>query len=317
MEYTNSPLAHYKPLGKNYYSTRKSILGIVPHVVVGHGSAQNVWDWFKSINNASCNYFIDDNGGIWCFVDEKHSAWTTSSDAIDMTHVTVEIASDTAEPYKITDKAYESLIRLTADVYKRNGLEKCYWAEDKRYDLVPGGVPMHRNYSTKGKSCPGNYLVSKYRSGDFCERVNALLYENEPVNNNGIKYIPHVQGIGWMEWMHDGQVAGTTGMEKRLEAIRIDTSAIPDLKLTVHAHIQGEGWKTFKDITPDTIIGTIGQGKRLEAIAIVATGLPEGTNLYYQLHVQSIGWMFKEKSPYATGTISQSLRAEAIKIWVE
>lgn len=311
MAYTNSPLATYKPLNKNHYEGRKSILGIVPHCVVGHGTAQGVWDYFRSTNNASSNYYIDDNGGIWCFVDEKYGAWTTSNYEVDMTHVTVEIASDKTEPYAITDKAYEALIKLTADVYKRNGIKQCLWAEDKRYDSVLGGVPMHRNY--KNKSCPGNFIVSKYRSGDFCNRVNALLNGDKPVNNFGIKYEAHCQGIGWMDQKHDGETAGTTGESRRLEAFRLH---LPDgITANVKTHVQGVGWKTISDIKGDTVIGTTGQGKRLEAFEISSVkGLPEGKKLHYAAHVQSIGWM-EATAGYPVGSMGQGLRIEAIKVW--
>ena len=37
----------------------------------------------------------------------------------------------------------------------------------------------------------------------------------------GIKYPPHVQTYGWLDWVKDGELAGTTGESKRLEAIEI------------------------------------------------------------------------------------------------
>lgn len=321
MAYTNSPLAIYKPLNKNHYESRKSILGIVPHCVVGHGSAQGVWDWFKGGNNASCNYYIDDNGGIYCFVDEKYGSWCTSSYEVDMTHVTVEIASDAVHPYKITDKAYEALIKLTADVYKRNGIKKCIWAEDKRYDTVPGGVPMHRNY--KIKACPGDYIVSKYRSGDFCKRVNAILEganaspqkDSKPVNDIGtVKYSAHVQGYGWLKEVHNGMVAGTEGESRRLEAFKLDLGGITcDIK----THVQGVGWKTIKDVTKDTVIGTTGKAKRLEAFEVCnVQGVPEGKKLHYSAHVQGVGWISATQG-YPVGSMAQGKRIEAVKFWIE
>lgn len=36
-----------------------------------------------------------------------------------------------------------------------------------------------------------------------------------------IKYRVHVQSIGWTEWTSDGQIAGTTGQKKRIEAVQI------------------------------------------------------------------------------------------------
>ena len=36
-----------------------------------------------------------------------------------------------------------------------------------------------------------------------------------------ILYRVHVQDIGWQDWKKDGEVAGTTGQAKRIEAIQI------------------------------------------------------------------------------------------------
>lgn len=36
-----------------------------------------------------------------------------------------------------------------------------------------------------------------------------------------IKYRVHIQSLGWTEWKSDGQIAGTTGQKKRLEAVQI------------------------------------------------------------------------------------------------
>jgi uncharacterized protein YjdB len=37
-----------------------------------------------------------------------------------------------------------------------------------------------------------------------------------------IRYAAHVQDIGWQPAVIDGQAAGTTGLAKRMEAIRIE-----------------------------------------------------------------------------------------------
>jgi uncharacterized protein YjdB len=37
----------------------------------------------------------------------------------------------------------------------------------------------------------------------------------------GIEYQTHVQDIGWMSWVTDGNLSGTSGQSKRLEAINI------------------------------------------------------------------------------------------------
>jgi len=140
----------------------------------------------------------------------------------------------------------------------------------------------------------------------------------KPVNDLGLKYQAHTQDIGWREWIHDGQIAGSVGAGKRLEALRIDTSAFGDkLKLNVKVHIMNIGWKTVEDVKPDTVIGTTGKGLRMEAIEIDPVVNETGKKLYYQVHLSNTGWTGKVPAGYATGTVGLKKAIEAIKIWME
>ena len=134
-----------------------------------------------------------------------------------------------------------------------------------------------------------------------------------PVNNAGLYYQAHCQTVGWLGEVHDGQIAGITGLSKRMEAIKIDTRRILGLKLKVKAHIQGEGWVDYGYITHETVIGTTGKSKRLEALEIIPEGLPAGKKLYINLHVQRLGWTGWTSSAQI-GTVGMALRAEAIQM---
>ena len=87
----------------------------------------------------------------------------------------------------------------------------------------------------------------------------------------------------------DEWVAGTTGKNKRLEAIRIDTRKLKNVKLKVIAHIQDIGDVDYGYIDHNTIIGTVGKGKRLEAIHIISEGLDK-KKIYIQAHYANDGW---------------------------
>ena len=141
-----------------------------------------------------------------------------------------------------------------------------------------------------------------------------------------VKYRAHVQSIGWMDPVENGEVAGTVGEKKRLEAIKITP---PDgVVMKVEAHIQTDGWKTYEGIKKgkssgtgstktDPIIGTVGESKRLEAIKITCTKNTTGKSLRYQVHCQTYGWMDVAKDGEITGTVGKAKRMEAIRIWFE
>ncbi len=138
----------------------------------------------------------------------------------------------------------------------------------------------------------------------------------QPVNNMGLKYQAHTQDIGWREWVRDGQIAGSVGKAKQLEALRIDVGNLP-LKLKAKVHIQNIGWVTIDNITKDTVIGTTGKRLRIEAIELDEIENKTGKKLYYQAHLANTGWTGKVPANYATGTVGLKKAIEAIKIWLE
>lgn len=179
MEYSNSPLAVYTKLSPNHSGQRtRSIDRISPHCVVGQVTAESLGDWFvKTSTQASSNYGIDKDGRVGLYVEEKNRSWCTSSNANDQRAVTIECASDTAEPYRMNDAVYEALIRLCVDICRRNGKRRLLWLGDKDKTLAyaPADdemvITVHRWFANK--SCPGDWLYS--RLGDLAEKVTAAL----------------------------------------------------------------------------------------------------------------------------------------------
>ncbi len=111
------------------------------------------------------------------------------------------------------------------------------------------------------------------------EGINIKL-TNKPYSGN-IVYTTHVQSIGWQgnennvnTWFRDGQMAGTSGRAKRLEAIRIaltgEMAEHYDVYYRVHA--QTYGWLAWAK--NGEAAGTAGLSKRLEGIQIVL--VPKG-----------------------------------------
>lgn len=127
-----------------------------------------------------------------------------------------------------------------------------------------------------------------------------------------ITYQSHVQDIGWQNWSDNGEVSGTSGESKRLEAIRIKLQ-ITDGGIEYQTHVQDIGWMNY--VSNGTLSGTNGQSKRMEAIRIRLTGTAaERYDVYYRVHAQNIGWMGWAKNGESAGTAGYSYRLEAIEI---
>ena len=139
-------------------------------------------------------------------------------------------------------------------------------------------------------------------------------------NDNQLWYRAHCQNLGWLDPVHDGQISGTTGFSTRLEALLLDIRKIreenPDAKLSGDFHIQNQGTIHIDNIEHDTILGTIGKSLRLEAFRLYLVGVPD-KKLYYEAHVQGIGWQGVRSDGDMAGTTGQSKRIEAVRIWVE
>lgn len=110
-------------------------------------------------------------------VDEANRSWCSSSNANDQRAITIECASGMKEPYEMNNTVYEKLIKLCADICRRNGKTKVVWKGSKSASLAyePKSNEMvltaHRFFANK--SCPGDWLYSRY--GDLANRINALL----------------------------------------------------------------------------------------------------------------------------------------------
>ena len=109
MAYTNSSMVVYTKLSPNHSGQRThSIDRITPHCVVGQCTAEGLGEWFeKTSTQASSNYGIDKNGRVGMYVEEKNRSWCSSSNANDQRAVTIECASDNAEPYAMNELAEE------------------------------------------------------------------------------------------------------------------------------------------------------------------------------------------------------------------
>lgn len=171
-----SELATYKNLSPSCNKPRNHAIDTITiHCMAGHMSTKACCDMFANpANEVSSNYTVDDNGVIGCSVDEKDRSWCSSSPENDHRAVTIEVASDSSEPCNVTPKAYEALIKLVADICKRNNIKELKWRGDKSLvgQVDKQNMTVHRWFSSY-KSCPGEYLYS--HMGDIANRVNELL----------------------------------------------------------------------------------------------------------------------------------------------
>lgn len=149
---------------------------------MGQWTAKQIADYFATTKEKSApNYGVGKDGSIALCVDEQDRSWCTSNADNDHRAITIEVASDTKHPYKVTDTALEALKKLLVDICQRNGKTKLIWFGDKAKTLsyTPAQNEMvmtvHRWFANK--ACPGDYLYNLH--GKIAEQVNARLMKEE------------------------------------------------------------------------------------------------------------------------------------------
>lgn len=172
-KYTNSKLVS-ETYASPHFDDRKGqkITKITVHHAAGKASLSTLGRIF-TVNQASANYGIDNNGKIGMFVEEKNRAWTSSNAANDYAAVTIEVSNSTLGPdWKISDKAWNALVTLCVDICKRNGIKKLNYTGDST-----GNLTRHNMFIAT--LCPGPYLQKRFP--ELAATVNAKLKGNDVV----------------------------------------------------------------------------------------------------------------------------------------
>lgn len=172
---SNSKLVTYTKVSPNRNTPRNhKIDTITIHCIVGQWTAKQGCDFFsKSSVQASANYVVGRDGSIGLSVPEGDRSWCSSSPSNDNRAVTIEVASDTKHPYAVTDAAYNALIKLIADICKRNDIKELKWKGDKSLigQVSKQNMTVHRWFANK--ACPGDYLYKRH--SDIASKVNKIL----------------------------------------------------------------------------------------------------------------------------------------------
>jgi len=129
-----------------------------------------------------------------------------------------------------------------------------------------------------------------------------------------ISYRVHVSGTGWMDWVQNGEVAGTTGKGKAIEAVEIKLErkgSIVAEHPTYSAFCRGFGWQEW--VKAGAMAGTVGRSLPVDALRI-NVGL-NNMEIAGEAHVASVGWTGTVKGKNITlGAEGMQRQMEAVKL---
>lgn len=134
-----------------------------------------------------------------------------------------------------------------------------------------------------------------------------------------IKYKGHCENLGDTSVVKDGATCGTTGRALRLEALSIvGLDNLPGAGIAGQAHVQDIGWQNQVIFGNGNYIGTKGRKLRMEAIKLTLFGAnADKYNIWYRVHMQSLGWGAWVKNGNVAGTTGQKRRIEAVQIIIQ
>ena len=83
----------------------------------------------------------------------------------------------------------------------------------------------------------------------------------DPMYEGNVEYRVHVQSKGWMDWVKNGEIAGTVGESLRIEAvqIRLTGELAEHYGLLYQTHVATFGW--LGEVKGDELSGTQGLAK--------------------------------------------------------
>lgn len=169
---TNSPLVT-KWVGchpSNYTVGRQgcNIEGILVH----HQAGTNINTMDNLFNtagrNGSAHYGVSGTE-IHQYVGEADIAWHCNVWWGNCRTVGIETTNSTGAPdWRVSDQTFDTLVKLVADIAKRNGLGRLYLNPSEDCPVLSG----HRDWFAT--ACPGPYLYPKLQ--ELCDRANAINY---------------------------------------------------------------------------------------------------------------------------------------------
>ncbi len=261
-----------------FYNERgnRKILKITPH----HAAAVNVsleamGNVFRT-RECSANYGIDSEGRIGMYVPEDKRAWTSSSADNDYQAVTIEIANSKGNPnWEISDKAWDSLVKLCVDICQRNGIEKLNYTGDKN-----GNLTRHNMFIAT--ACPGPYLQKRFP--ELAKEVNKRLgsSSSDPVvtpiptiyrvqvgayskKENAIKIKDKLVKDGYSTFLVE-----TDGLYK----VQVGAYTVENNAKKMEAELKSKGYQTYITSKTGTVIDrTIRVGARVR--------IKDGAKTYY------------------------------------
>ena len=147
-------------------------------IVVHHGattSLDSIGSTFARANrNGSAHYGVGGNQ-VHQYVDEANTTWHCTNWFGNLRTVSIETTNSTGAPnWEIAPDTFETLVKLVADIAKRNNLGKLWINPNADMPTLSG----HKDWYGASTVCPGPSLYPRLQ--EIADRANAINFPPEP-----------------------------------------------------------------------------------------------------------------------------------------
>lgn len=291
--------------------------GIFIHNDAGSKNANAAFyrNWLKThdLSTGFAHYYVASDGTLQAEDDNK-KAWHCGQTDGNNEFLSIEVCQSMGDLATFKNNE-EKALQLAAQKCKQYGITPSTSTIRLHQEVYATSCP-HRSVEIHGGAAAAkNYFISRIKEltngkadpdGDV--KDNAGTFQSKQDQTGEVSYQGHLRETGWAAWQCDGAMIGSTGQNRRVEALRIK----PKGQMTVTVHIKDIGDQVYKNITKDTIIGTTGKALRIEAIKI------ESTDTLYRIrvHQKDIGWSAWVENGQWAGVKGKSKQIEAVQIQV-
>ncbi len=236
--------------------------------------------------NGSIQYRACVEGDIWQDWVENGQLAGTAGKAQYLEAIQIRLTGELAEKY---------------DIYYRIHSRDYGWL-----DWASNGMPAGTTGCAKRAEA---IIILLVRKGESAPGAT----DHPFVEKKTLGYRAHVQNYSWQDWKFDGELSGTAGEAKRMEAFKIKLNSYFEGNIQYIAYVQNYGWLDW--VENGAVAGTTGEAKRMEAIRIKLDGeIADHYDIYYRTHIQDYGWTGWAANGQICGSMGLAKRMEAIQV---
>lgn len=215
------------------------------------------------------------------------------------------------EPMEAIQIKLEGSAAENYDIYYRVHVSNVGWLDWTENGAIAGTTGYALSieaiqvcYTEKGEPVPGSTICPAFVKEELAKKAQ-------------VNYTAHCQNIGWQQAVSNGEISGTTGQSRQLEAviITLQNQAIfgDDSQILYSLQCAQIGWTP--EVSGGAAAGTTGRSLQAEALSARLTGRAASAyDLYYRVHSANLGWLDWAKNGAVAGTTGLGIRAEAIQV---